>query len=75
MLLHLYAYTKVTLAEFAGRAHARTADLMNSETGATAAEYALLVALIAVAIIAGAKALGGSINSKLSTTATTIGSP
>jgi pilus assembly protein Flp/PilA len=42
------------------------------EEGATAAEYALLVALIAVAIIAGAVALGTSINGKLSNVAGSI---
>jgi pilus assembly protein Flp/PilA len=45
---------------------------MRDESGATAAEYALLVAFIAVVIIAGASALGGSINSALSNVSTTI---
>jgi pilus assembly protein Flp/PilA len=36
------------------------------EEGATAAEYALLVALIAVVLIGGATFLGDEINSKLS---------
>jgi pilus assembly protein Flp/PilA len=45
------------------------------EEGATAAEYALLVALIAVAIIGGAYALGTNINTKLSGVATTITTP
>ena len=47
-------------------------SFITDEVGASAAEYALLVALIAVAIIVGAKALGGSINSKLNTSATNI---
>jgi pilus assembly protein Flp/PilA len=42
------------------------------EEGATAAEYALLVALIAVVIIVGAAALGTSINAKLGIVATSI---
>ncbi len=44
------------------------------EEGATAAEYALLVALIAVAIIVGATFLGTSINTRLSNVGTTVGS-
>jgi Flp pilus assembly pilin Flp len=36
-------------------------------------EYALLVALIAVVVIAGATVLGGNINQKMSATATKIG--
>lgn len=39
------------------------------QEGATAAEYALLVALIAVAIIGGATLLGGNIKDAFSTTA------
>ena len=45
-------------------------NLMNKfvkdESGATAIEYGLIAALIAVALIAGASALGGSVNSKFS---------
>ncbi|MDP9299921.1 MAG: Flp family type IVb pilin [Actinomycetota bacterium] len=41
---------------------------MHSETGATAAEYALLVSLIAIAIIFGATQLGHSINDRLKAT-------
>ena len=47
---------------------------IRSEEGATAAEYALLVALIAVAIIAGATLVGTNINSKLSDVAGSISS-
>ena len=36
--------------------------LLKSETGATAIEYALLAALIAVVIIAGVRRVGQSIN-------------
>jgi Flp pilus assembly pilin Flp len=42
------------------------------ELGATAAEYALLVALIAVAIIVGAQALGTQANDKLQCTADSV---
>jgi pilus assembly protein Flp/PilA len=44
------------------------------EEGATAAEYALLIALIAIAIIGGAALLGTNINTRLSNVAGTIGS-
>ena len=42
---------------------------MNDEEGATAIEYGLLAALIAVAIIAGAGLLGTSLNNKFTTIA------
>ena len=40
--------------------------LIRDEDGATAIEYGLIASLIAVAIIAGAKALGTSINAMFS---------
>jgi pilus assembly protein Flp/PilA len=55
------------------RMHDRFVELMKSETGATAAEYALLVSLIAIAIILGATHLGNSINTRLDDTATKVG--
>ena len=73
MLIQAFVWTRVAATEFAGSIHSRLTQVVRSERGATAAEYALLVALIAVAIIAGAKALGSSVNSKLDGTATTIG--
>ena len=73
MLIQVYAFTKVALGEAGAWFHARAVEVTKSERGATAAEYALLVALIAVAIIAGAKALGSSVNSKLNSTATSVG--
>jgi pilus assembly protein Flp/PilA len=42
------------------------------ESGATAIEYGLIAALIAVAIIAGATTLGTTISGKFSTIATTL---
>ena len=44
----------------------------DDESGATAMEYGLIAALISVSIIAGYKALGGSLNSQWEDTATTI---
>ena len=43
------------------------------ESGATAIEYALLAALIGVAIIGGAKALGTAINTEFTSVKTAIG--
>jgi Flp pilus assembly pilin Flp len=43
-----------------------------SQLGATAAEYAILVSLVAIAIITGATALGVAINSALNTAATAM---
>lgn len=49
--------------------------LKSNEDGATAIEYALIAALIAIAIIAGANLLGGSINSAFSNVAGTVANP
>jgi pilus assembly protein Flp/PilA len=64
MLLGLY----VTVQSYLHSVRERFSE----EGGATAAEYALLVALIAVAIIAGARFLGSAINNKLSNVGTTV---
>lgn len=48
------------------------ARFVRDEAGATAAEYALLAALIAVVIIAGARALGIAINASLSDSASDV---
>lgn len=48
---------------------------INDESGATAIEYGLIAALISVALIGGATSLGTNINSRFSTTATTVSSP
>ena len=46
---------------------------MKEEDGATAVEYGLMVALIAVVIIASVKLLGTNLNSNFSKVATDIG--
>lgn len=51
------------------RVGARLALLQN-EVGATAAEYAVLIALIAAVIFAGASLLGTNVNSKLGSVGT-----
>lgn len=45
---------------------------VRDEEGATMAEYALLVAVIALVALAGAKTLGTNISSKLTSAANTI---
>ena len=48
------------------------AKFAKDESGATAIEYGLIAALIAVAIIAGAGMIGTKLNSKFALIATTI---
>ena len=48
------------------------ARFAKDESGATAVEYALLASLIAIAIIGGATALGGAINTKFNAIATSL---
>jgi len=48
------------------------ARFLKDESGATAIEYGLIAALIAVAIIGGATALGNSVNNKFSGVAATM---
>ncbi len=48
------------------------ARFMNDESGATAIEYGLIAALIAVAIITGATTLGSTLNAKFDSIASTV---
>ncbi|MEO9613768.1 MAG: Flp family type IVb pilin [Nitratireductor sp.] len=48
------------------------ARFVKDESGATAIEYGLIAALIAVAIMAGAGALGTSLDSKFTELSTTL---
>jgi pilus assembly protein Flp/PilA len=50
----------------------RLIAMARTERGASAVEYGLLVALIAIAIIAGVTLLGGSINGLFRRTASSI---
>ena len=45
---------------------------IKDESGATAIEYGLIAALIAVALIGGASAIGGSLGTKFNTISTEI---
>lgn len=50
------------------------ARFLKDESGATAIEYGLIAALISVAIIAGASALGNSLSNTFTNLSTTMGS-
>ena len=50
-------------------------NFVRDENGASMAEYALLIAVIALVAVAGAKTLGANINTKLGNAATTIANP
>jgi pilus assembly protein Flp/PilA len=45
---------------------------LQDESGASAAEYALILAIVGVAIVAGAIALGGAVGESMTKAATTI---
>ena len=47
---------------------------VSDESGATAIEYGLIAALISVALITGATALGSALNAKFNTIANTVNS-
>jgi Flp pilus assembly pilin Flp len=51
----------------------RLREMIEDDSGAVATEYALLLVFVALAIIAGATALGIAINNRLNESATTIG--
>jgi Flp pilus assembly pilin Flp len=72
MLLGAYTFVRVAAEDLRSRMHARIVELTHSEVGATAAEYALLVSLIAIVIVVGAYALGNAINDRLNNTAECI---
>ena len=69
MLLNTFVRAQVGWAEFRGALRTRLVDMAGSERGGVAAEYALLIALIAVVIVAGASLLGLAINQRLNDTA------
>ena len=72
MLLTTYTYARVAAGDFRSRMRERMVELTHSEVGASAAEYALLVSLIAIVIVVGAFALGNAVNDRLQNTADCI---
>jgi Flp pilus assembly pilin Flp len=73
MLLSTFVKVQLGWGEFRSGLRERLVDLTGSERGGVAAEYALLIALIAVVITVGAIALGNAVSKKLDDTATCIG--
>jgi Flp pilus assembly pilin Flp len=73
MLLETYILLGVTTADLRRRTHGRFTELIGNEDGATAAEYAVLIALVAAVIIAGATVLGSNVNSRLDGFGTDLG--
>ena len=69
MLLRAYTGAMVAWGDFRVRLHDRLVEMTGSERGSVAAEYALLVTLIAIVIVVGAFALGTAINNRLNDTA------
>ena len=65
MLLAFYVNVACAATTFRARVHDRLVDLTGSERGGVAAEYAILIALIAVVMAAGAALLGTAILNKL----------
>jgi pilus assembly protein Flp/PilA len=53
-------------------AYTRVAEIKDKERGATATEYALLIALIAVVILVGVLAFGNALSGFFSTLGTTV---
>jgi Flp pilus assembly pilin Flp len=72
MLLQAHTFVRVTIGDLRSRMHVRLVEMVRSEVGATAAEYALLVSLIAVVLVVGAFLLGSAIDNRLTDTATCI---
>jgi Flp pilus assembly pilin Flp len=66
MLLGLYARAQTLWFDIKSR--------VRDENGAVATEYVLLLALIAIAIVAGAAVLAGAINQRFSDASTCISS-
>jgi Flp pilus assembly pilin Flp len=65
-MLHAYTWARVEIAEFASTIRSR----LRREDGGVAAEYAILITLIALVIVAGATALGIAINNTLNNAST-----
>jgi Flp pilus assembly pilin Flp len=65
MLLAFYVSATCAATTFRARLQDRLVDMTGSERGGVAAEYAILIALIAVVMAAGAALLGTAILNKL----------
>lgn len=74
MMLEAYTWARVQVSDFRTKLRGRLTDMIGSERGGVAAEYALLITLIAIVIVVGAGLLGTAINTRLTDTATCVGS-
>jgi Flp pilus assembly pilin Flp len=66
-MLQAYTWVKVSMSEFSLR---DLASKVRRDDGGVAAEYAILITLIALVIVAGATALGVAINNTLNSAST-----
>ena len=62
-----------TIAKLIVAIHTRVLDVREGDRGATATEYALLVAFIALVIVVGVTAFGSQLNDFLNSLGTKIG--
>jgi pilus assembly protein Flp/PilA len=62
-----------SIVRFIVAMHTRVTDLVEKDRGATATEYALLVAFIALAIIIGVTAFGSALNTFFTNLGTRVG--
>ncbi len=69
----LRTYVKVNLAKT--RLSQRLKDVVKGEAGATVSEYALVLALVTVAVITALGTLGSAISNKLTDLAEQLGTP
>jgi Flp pilus assembly pilin Flp len=72
MLLRFYIEAAAGWHGFRSRLRDRLVEWTGSERGGVAAEYALLVSLIAIVLVVGAFLLGTAINNRLTNTANCI---
>jgi Flp pilus assembly pilin Flp len=73
-MIRAFAFLTVTAGDLRRRAFRGLAVALHGETGATAAEYAVLIALIAAIIFAGAQLLGTNVNGRLNDMGTDLAS-
>jgi len=73
MAVEISTSLQVMVWDLRRRIHTGLAELVGNEAGATAAEYAVLIAVIAAVIFAGAAVLGTNVNSRLDGFGTDLG--
>ena len=63
------------MTKFLFAIHSRWTELKDGERGATAVEYGIMVALIAVVIIGAVWAIGSALDADFTTVGTCVGTP